>query len=322
MGGGAVDPAVNRLVLAAIGPVVLSGATVAAYVAPRAPNPSPEVTERAEHRLWRGAEILVVGNSTAFAAIVDRPLGQRLGRRSAHLTMLDTTIASWYAALRYRVFGTGERPEVVVLAGPEFAFTALAPAGTHDLAYVVDIAGSDDPEVLARLAPTWPEAVWLRARARRDEWQRAVFAGASRGVASWFGVGEEARARHLFFDLNGPPPVGLDDGGEERPVADTFLPAIVDLVQAHGSQLVVVRTPMRHEAGQPFVSSTRNDRIRAYLTERGVPYYDQIAFDGLQPKHFMDGFHLHDNASQGFTRDLAEQIAAALEREPVRRRRR
>lgn len=306
-----------RLLAAALLPLLVSAVLLQAYLSPARPLSQPEETRLIERRLAMvRPELLLLGNSAGHVAI-DGPIAARaLSIKGLYATLKDSTAPTWYATLSRRVYAQGYRPKIVVVAGPEGALTAVSPETTHDLDYLLQISGSEDPEIVERVGGRGPlGALRYRVMARRAAWRRAAVDLAGRQMASvLFGsLLRIGSSDHIFVPVDREPLGGLAVGevegdGMERPIEETFLPLFCDLAAQHESELIVVRIPSRAEVGTP--ESARSARIAAYLSSRGVRYLDDLG-SGLTVADYQDSYHVTGQGRRLFTRALLEALQGA-----------
>jgi hypothetical protein len=304
-----MEGTVSWRLVAALLPVALSLALLVAMLLPKAPSDAPVATAAIGRALAQNQpQQIVVGNSAARVAIDAGRLGRLTGLSTGYATLKDSTAPTWYAMLAYTVFGQGLRPARVIVAGPEGALGAVAPGTTHDLEYLLDIAGTDDDEIVHRVGGPGPlGTARYRMWTHRATWRSAAIRAAGQGFAEVV-VGTLARRRteHLFTAVDRDPLAVLpevDGDGEIRPVDETFLPALADLAAQYKSQLVVVRIPARRERA----IEERRIEMGRLLGERGATWLGDLGA-GLGPDQYQDGYHLTGPGRIAFTRELAAAL--------------
>ncbi len=91
----------------------------------------------------------------------------------------------------------------------------------------------------------------------------------------------------------------------------SFLPAMVDVLEEHGIELVVLRVKRRRDLkanSRPAALETYVRDLRDYLDTRGVTFLDYSDEDALAADKFGEGDHLNETGREVFTRLVAEDM--------------
>ena len=253
-------------------------------------------------------EVIVLGPSYANTDIRPLLLGRRLGIPKDDLALLsvpNSVGAHWYAVLRYRVFGSGHRPKVIVIVSglqSMLLTTPLTEASWLNLAvHLPD--GESDPVIDAKVR--WDPRLWM-ARLReqrgvlREQWfGRIRYAalpllfGSPRRPGEALSQDEARFALGQVFDdaqvdtslhVSGMPVVVAGDATErfydpsllDSP-SESFLGDITELARSNGAEILWVRPPM-----SPHIPEHLDDRVYPGVQE------DAIALIEAVGGHYLD----------------------------------
>jgi hypothetical protein len=287
----------------------------------------------------RTPDVIVLGPSYANTNTLPDLLAQRLGLRPADIALLsvpNSVGAHWYAMLRYRVFGAGHRPRlIVVVSGLQSALlnTPLTEASFVNLQVHLP-PGPPDPEIALRVQQTtalW----WARLREQRYGLRDRIF--------EWL---RDVPTRWVFSSPRRPGPIRPDEirvaleavFAEERvdaslhgaagplvaidrderaydpsvlPAPDeSFLGVTTRLAADHGARVLWVRPPM-----SPDIAAALDDEVLPGVQERVVQLVDEAG--GLyvdmrslpmSAAHFRNVDHMNREGSRRFTEALASTI--------------
>lgn len=107
----------------------------------------------------------------------------------------------------------------------------------------------------------------------------------------------------------------------EAVVGDSFLPEIVKLADDHGIELLMVRVKKRRDLkpGERSAALEKYNRdLEAWLSDRGIDLLDYSDRTELTEEHYADGDHLNEAGRELFTRLVAADYLACLQREDRR----
>jgi hypothetical protein len=305
--------------VAVVVPLALSLAFGAALVRPIAPGtlPSP-ATESLDERLARSGEwaVVVLGNSTAQKGVRSNVLGQALGvpGRVVKATLPSSSPVTWYATLAHRVFATGHRPELVVVAAPSHNLWQERPEASLDLRELLEIAGTTDPVVQRHLGAQGRQGPLHTMDVRRQSVRAAAVGAVSR--AALFAAGAQtredtldlfvvgARRRVLFGDAEtGATAEGAALAGS---MEQTILPELVALAREHGSDVVFAVTPSRAGVRGPG-EDARDEALGVWAEEHGSALL-RVGRRGPADEDFADNWHLTPAASVAWSEALGRAI--------------
>jgi hypothetical protein len=284
--------------------VTLPGIPIAAFLmasgllqpeAAELPMPTTGHTARMISGLTPELDVVIIGNSQADSAVDHEALGQQLGIPGkvgvAALPGLHADGA--YAILKYRVFGAGLHPKIVVLPMSLNHLLDTDPPADHNLKTLQENLPGSDPVLDAKefgaaeasfASPRWTRAVGRLQAARDhalevltsvpvrlfsdgDPWERM---DAARDAA----LGEVAGA-NLALQVRVMPAAG---GGARSSavgrvadsIEETLLPDIVQLAKDNGAQLVVATVPQKVQALGTRPELARE--VAEWLQAQGVPF--------------------------------------------------
>lgn len=102
--------------------------------------------------------------------------------------------------------------------------------------------------------------------------------------------------------------------GERAGFAGSFIPDIVDRLEAKGiRQLVVIFKPVSYTDG-PVPTADREfvDATLRYLEERNIPYLDFVDDDRILKRHYADGDHYNQEGRDLLTRLMSAKLREVL----------
>ena len=278
-------------------------------------------------------EVVVVGNSKAISDIDGRLLGRLLGEqagaqagkplRVAQIKEDGSPAGMWYALLKYRVFGEGHRPKLVVAVGMLDAMLQariLPPKGPMVLGWHT---ADPDAALLSKGLGAGDSATLARIQQQRGAWRAGLLDGMKYRAAGWAGSTAEQTDAALA-QIFGEDAVKQDDGhARVLPVVeaqaegagsasvrleDTFLPDLARLCAEYGAKLVLVRAPLPASSTE---DRYRPDQIRPVLellNALGVGWLDYRS--ALPDTMFKDVRHLGTDGRAKLTERLAADLLA------------
>ena len=296
-------------------------------------------------------QVAVIGNSTAEAAVDPMLLAQRLGLPRDNVQVLFETgsrAPGWYALLDNRVYGDGHEPDLVLVISEYRWLVETSAHSDEALRQIQDHLGPD-PGVVGELTFGRDDSSpWVRNARQKAGVVRSGTLDAIRDrVVGWLLAepGEqrvtergrlhaEASMERLFGDFSSVdmslhhrvvPVVEVEretisTGDNTPPVAEGYVPELVDLAAEHGSTLVFVRVPLPTSNAIRFAVDNEERRATvALLNESGAGFVDLSELDGISDASFADGVHLDPRGQKTFTQALAGELLAlgALGRKPL-----
>lgn len=327
--------------LAIVLPAALAVSWVALVGPERAdPNAAEALADAAGPRpLSADTEVLVVGNSLAFRGVDAELLRRELGieGRVSVLSYGGSWAATWYAALKNRVYAEGMTPRLVVVVGTlDFMLRADRPEavrGAEFRALLTDDEPVLDAKVLGRSRLRGPLGdVWERRGEVGSRWLKSLQAlpFALAGEPDPHAAADRTLA--LVFDAEGATDVRLKrraipvvelERARARGVSpeDSLLPDLIDLAEAHGSRIVFARMPLsRAGRGEYPLPPLELERAAVgLLNDRQAGYVDLHAMS-LPESAYLDGKHLNRQGAVTYTRALASALRdlGALGTDPFR----
>lgn len=290
-------------------------------------------------------ELVLVGNSILDAAVGQEHLRVVTGLRTYKFVLRGSASALWYTMLRYAVIGKGHRPKYVVVFFKDLALTH--PRLRTDPRYQVLMRyfGAEDPllEELVFHPPVDPltslmREHWSLYRARATMLEDVELLAREDLIGAVFGVDRKtihSAVSSTFAKENLVPELATleevigDHAVEEEELFDfdlqldrSFLPAMIEMSQAAGIQLVFVRIPARRD--QPESIAARDlpqyarkrlpayvGKLSAYLEAQRVPLIDLTGEPSLRLEHYDVGDHLNSQTGRPlFTVLLAQRLKA------------
>jgi len=328
--------AMNRTVAA----VVLALAVpVAASLSVRQAEDSRKERHRADLRQGiAGRDAVLIGNSILQKGVDVRQLSRLTGRDITRLWRGGSASAWWYLAVKNIVLQAEPKPGLVVIL---FRDTFLTRPG-----YRVHGGHREELQLLATACePELDKLAYGRSGNPLDTWLRRNWRlyGRRRDLRSGFEEALEARIERQFPHAE---PGKFEDAAEdtfderrmdskllqaaldaaEDPerddvldfganIGESFLPLIIDMLQAADVPLVLVR--MRRSPGKRADHDERLysylDDLRAYLADRDVPLIDFGPDERLVDAHYESGDHLSDTGMSRFTGMMAQGLSPFLD---------
>lgn len=285
-------------------------------------EPVKSVIEQQEKLAQARPDIVVVGNSKAISDIDAKTLSRALGGRVAQIKEDGSSAGMWYALLKYRVFGEGHRPRVVIALGmldSMLQARLLPPKGPMVLGWHT---ADPDAVLLEKGLGVGGNAALARVKQHRGAWRAGLLDGIKYRATGMIGADEaatDAALSEVFGEDaieqgHGPArvlPVMEADAAatpEVEGVDATFLPDLARLCEEHGAKLVMVRGPL--PAGSTE-DRYRPDQIRPVLellNRLGVGWLDYRS--ALPDALFKDVRHLGTDGRVQFTERLVEDLSA------------
>lgn len=299
----------------------------------------------------RRPDVLILGPSYANTDVSPDILAARLGIDRDRITLLsvpNSVGSHWFAMLKYRVFGNGHQPPLIVVVSGLQSMLLTTPLTESSFVNLrVHLPPEGDPVVDARVKEdAW--LTWARLREQRGK-VRGVWFDLLRRVPLLWMAGD--RGRMTALEARGALDRVFDDAridmrlyGRSTPVVEAnrgldryytpemlpppeegFLPEITELARQHGSRVVWVRPPM-----SPHIPEHLDDRApegfqeraQALVEERGGLFVDMRALP-MTAAMFKNEDHMNEEGSRRFSEALAATLLeldalAPLAAEPAR----
>ncbi|MDP2307096.1 MAG: hypothetical protein Q8P18_13815 [Pseudomonadota bacterium] len=282
-------------------------------------------------------EVVVVGNSKSGSDI-DRPaLARALGVKAiAQVGLPGSSAPLWYAALDRCVFEEGHRPKLVVVYATAGSMLRTTLDSERERLALAPFLGESEPVLDRKVFGGEPASpFWQRVGTRKTQIQlgfqhgiRDIVAGLFFAPAAPGGVlaagrayaepalekvlgadaGAEAVRRHRAIPI-------AEAGAGSRPagdatVADTLVPDLVELAQAHGARILFVQAPVSTAQAGAF-DSAAPDLVRQMvvsLNEHGAAYLDLTGLD-IPASAYGDAVHMNATGRGLLTTALAARLA-------------
>ena len=278
----------------------------------RGENKAPFAADQLQALRDADPEYVFIGNSMLETRIDPGHLSRALGGASVQsLATPGSQSAIWYLQLKNLVAASGVRPESVFIffrndlitrplariAGQNLELTESLSLD-EELVFDQVIVKSRDVEqrLEAALAGVYP--VQLRQEEALDLISRAAAVPLRPDRPELL-----VRADDLFTFANFrdaaqeiDEPTASREFGDS--VEDSFLPAMLDVAEQHGLNLVFIRIQAKPtESGaarQSDALARYSDELAAYLDARGVGYHDFTGDPDVDPALYYDGYHIYE----------------------------
>jgi hypothetical protein len=288
-------------------------------------------------------ELVVLGNSILEAGVNRKQLRNTVGLRTFLAPVRGSASALWYAYLKYEVLAKEQKPKYVVILFRDILLTfptyrtewryqgmIRALAGDDPLMKELVFSSSSDP-ITQLLDDNWPlyrsrdqvrEVVELTAREKLLENLPGVErADVVRAVGRTFSPKNfDQELATLEEEDAGISKDFLPYFDFDAHVEDSFLPAMIDLCQEAGVELILVRAPARRDLPEllaqkelpRYARELLPDylaKLTAYLEQREVTFIDFHGEPELRDAHFGIGDHMNLEIGQPlFTGLLGERL--------------
>ncbi len=322
-----------------VAPLLIVGAALAALGRP-IPHTLSEEARQLEVRLGNHAakgdpEVIVVGNSKTDTDIDPAAFAKELGvAKTATLPVYASNAATWYAVLENRVYARGFEPKVVVVYAAMRYMLDTSAGNAVNLQRLEAQMAAHEPVIDQKMfgggtaSPFW-DSVRKRKTAVRTNVVDAfkyrmggLFFGGKPGQDA-YAAGEAALRPALEKEFGANADFLKTDRARVVPVAEqqtvdaqrqvtdpleTFLPDLVDLVNAHHGRIVVVRAPIPASSSQVDTVALDVERaVVTYLNERTAGWLDLSDYI-LPEDHFRDAVHMNERGRTLLTKRLAAEL--------------
>lgn len=315
---------------ALLGPVLVLGGGGSSLTTIEPWTPSLHVLAQNAEVEQKNPELVALGSSFCVTNTNPAQLAVGLGEPNLRISVLGepgSASAMWYAILKDRVYGNGAKPRLVVLVAT-MGTMMQGRVPTERVSVLAELAAEVDGPLaekggLPSAADPWRLAMTQRAKLR-DGWVSAV----RRGFVG-FGFGGDgealstAAANSVFaaqqnngMEVQARMLPGVEEGedaevrlavGLEDP-ALTFLPDLVELAHANGSEIAVVLPPVSPE--KPYgqrLSPAGEAAVVHYLHDNDVGFIDlrDLSFPA---RYYRDGRHLSPKGAAVFSLAAGEAL--------------
>lgn len=257
-------------------------------------------------------EYVFIGNSLLETRIDPGRLSRALGGASVQsLATPGSQSAIWYLQLKNLVAASGARPRAVFIFFRNDLITRpLARIGGQNLELTESLSPGDEPvfdrvisrsrgveqQIEAVLEDVYP--VQLRQEEALDLISRAAAAPLGPGRPVLLERTDDlftfANFRDTAQEID--EPTAIREFGDS--VEDSFLPAMLDVAEQHGLELVFIRIQARPtESGaarQSGALARYSDELAVYLAARGVGYHDFTGDPDVDTALYYDGYHIYE----------------------------
>jgi len=334
----AVRPNGVAKAFAVLAPALLLLGPLAWWARPDPPAALSPAAAGMERELAKNPDIVLLGASKVYTDLDQEAIARAFAPSPDKLVPLNlsgTTAPVWYAILKNRVFGTGQKPKLILVYSTFDWTLAAAPSGEAERAVLLAQMGAEE-DVLRRkaLGEGTGGAGMERVRRRRTEAHGALMAFvrnaavgvtlAERGPDGTIAAGAALAAPaldNLFgmqagLDLTAArgaiPIVEAEREGAHTSSSldDTLLPDFLDLAKQNGAKIVFIHAPVRlaAEVGYQVDPALLRDAVQA-INDAGAGYID-LRDLRLGDAAFGDAAHLNKVGRDALTKALLARLEA------------
>ncbi len=232
--------------------------------------------------------------------------------RVVKATLPGSSPVTWYATLKHRIYGLGQRPVVVVVVAPQHVLWTVRPVSALDTLELLATAGTTDDRIQRQMGVVGWAGVPRAVDLGRQAWRAVARDALARAV----NANEPGQARNTFVvgvERTNPLLRGFEraEGWQDAPPANspqaTILPELIDLARSHGSAVVFAELPIRGNS-RDAATEARHDQLREWVRSRGAAY---IHFPKAELE-FRDDLHVTEATAAQYTEHLGRATAEWL----------
>ncbi|HHO54691.1 MAG TPA: hypothetical protein ENK18_28415 [Deltaproteobacteria bacterium] len=277
----------------------------------------------------RPPEVLILGPSYANTNVRPAQLAAALGLPPEEVSLLsvpNSVGAHWYSILKYRVFGAGYRPRLIVVVSGLQSMLLHTPLTESSFVNLqIQLPDGGDPVIDEKVRGSAGLAM-AQLREQRGKVREALFSSL-RHRAVWWWSPEQTRAalgrvfddRHVDMSLHDNAiPIVEASRAQERAYtpdllpspAESFLSEISRLAAAHEAQIVWVRPPMSPHIPEHLddvvLDGVQEEAVALVEAEGGV-FVDMRSLP-MTSTMFKNEDHMNEEGSRRFTHALATAL--------------
>jgi hypothetical protein len=286
----------------------------------------------------QGPELLLFGDSMLEPAVEDQVVAERLGEKTALVSLPGTASTIWYLMLKNNIVLAEHKPRYLVLFFRDAMMTVPGYRVTGRYFEQIDEFASPGDTLLIQRAyidQMTPIEKFMEAyvppyssrwniRESIDYYIRYTLGRLTLGCDTAC----MDNAMEVIFEASNLDVTFLSDAiassdeyfyttdrlDFEGQVDKSFLPEMIRLCRENGIRLILVRMPILsfEEPGtQPEGLETYIQDLAAYLDANHVPFFD---FDNrdFTAHHFTDDLHLNEEGRAIFTQKLVESLSTVI----------
>jgi hypothetical protein len=285
-----------------------------------------------------GPDYVFIGNSMLQTRIDERVLEDALGARCCYILWTGGAESAWmHQALKNIALGAAHRPKTVFIFFRDAFLTQPTYRATDRYWWKIEhLSHADEPELnrAMTLSRTWQEELEYRlgelypVQRLRDK---------ATGTLSWLAseVVTPGRVRYggsagqkydALFDLDKMRSIEADDTAFQEQdlsefdfdaqVGHSLLPSMIRLAKEAHVDLVFIRVQRRPTAVGPPPQRPElkayTQKLRAYLAQSGVGFYDFTGDPELTLDHYLDGDHIRPEWKAQSTQLFMRRLEAAF----------
>jgi hypothetical protein len=333
-----VRPGLAAIALTVLLPVATLAAPLAWWGRADPPATLAPVAAGMEKAVADNPEVVVLGASKVGTDLDHAALAKAFASAPNQIEPLNlsgTTAPVWYAILKNRVYGTGQKPKLILVYSTFDWVLSAVPSGEAERAVLLSQMGSEEPVLRHKtLGEGTGGADWDRVRRRRTEAHTALMGfvrDAAVGLALAPSEGDDrvaagaalaAPALEALFGMQAN--LDLSHSKSAIPIAeaarveatvsnrleDTLLPDLLAMAKDNGAQLVFIHAPVRLSSESQYLVEPHllRDAVQA-INAAGAGYMDLRELR-LGDAAFGDAAHLNRVGREALTAALVARLQA------------
>lgn len=278
--------------------------------------------------------VVLLGDSTLYEGIDPLLLTTELGEPVYEMATPGSGTAAWYLQMKNIVLESSHRPEYVViffrntiLTVPQYRttgryFALLDDYATKNETLVSELAFVNQMSLLERFAEAYIPLYTARVDIR-DDLDNAIRYLPPRlfscdrnctneAVSSIFGREVDPVALNLVQEDAAKTLYAQEELNFEAQIDTSLLPYMIELAQKNNVKLVFVRT--RIFGPEPEMSAYRNALDTYLLQHDDVYLLDYWNDPRVLESYYVDSLHMNAIGKQEFTKMLADELKAIIEK--------